>query len=202
MLPRRETRWNLQGCLELPDRSQPLVGRSSPYCGDMWMTYRYLNKFFFRLSIRALFAKIQPNKIVLWCPDGDFWRLFCVLHFQRAAAPQQISTVSRLGSVTARHRNNGRQPNFAALNRRRHLYPARRPSRWELAHILLYIFFHSLDTGRTNKHTKNKKNGKKVVRLISHTHGSARVLWGRRLKSMEKGKFDYLPPINPLTDLH
>jgi len=38
-LPRRETRWNLQGCLKLVNRSQPLVGRSSPYCGDMWRTY-------------------------------------------------------------------------------------------------------------------------------------------------------------------
>jgi len=25
-LPRRETRWNLQGWLKVPDRSQPLVG--------------------------------------------------------------------------------------------------------------------------------------------------------------------------------
>ena len=33
-LPRRQTRWNLQGCPNLPKRSQPLVGRSSPYYGD------------------------------------------------------------------------------------------------------------------------------------------------------------------------
>jgi len=32
----------------------------------------------------------------------------------------------------------GRQPNFAALNRGRHLYSAGRPSRWALAHILVY----------------------------------------------------------------
>jgi len=56
-LPRRETRWNLQGCLKLPYGSQPLVGRSSPYCGDMWRTYCCLIRFF-RLSIRALVAKI------------------------------------------------------------------------------------------------------------------------------------------------
>jgi len=30
-----------------------------------------LNKFF-RLSIRALVAKIWPDKVVRWCPDGDF----------------------------------------------------------------------------------------------------------------------------------
>jgi len=45
-LPRHETRWNLQGCLKLPDRSQPLVGRSLPYCGDMWKTYCCLTSFF------------------------------------------------------------------------------------------------------------------------------------------------------------
>jgi len=61
-LPRRKTRWNLQGCPKLPDRklsdrSQPLVGRSSPYCGDIWRRYCCLTSFF-RLSIRTLVAKI------------------------------------------------------------------------------------------------------------------------------------------------
>ena len=42
---------------------------------------------------------------------------------------------SRLGSITARHSSSGRQPNFAALNRGRHLYSAGRPSRWALADI-------------------------------------------------------------------
>jgi len=41
--------------------------------------------------------------------------------------------VSRLGSITARHSTGGRQPNFAALNRGRHLYSAVRPSRWAMA---------------------------------------------------------------------
>ena len=39
-----------------------------------------LNKFF-----SALVAKIWPDKVVRWCPDGDFWRLFWVLHLQRGA---------------------------------------------------------------------------------------------------------------------
>ena len=34
----------------------------------------------------------------------------------------------------------GRQPNFAALNRGRHLCSAGRPSGWALAHILVYIY--------------------------------------------------------------
>ena len=32
------------------------------------------NKFFFRLSIHALAAKIQPDKVVRWCQNGDFLR--------------------------------------------------------------------------------------------------------------------------------
>jgi len=59
-LPRRETRWSLQGCPKLTNRSQPLVGRSLPYCevhvGDRPILL--LKKLFFRLSIRALVAKI------------------------------------------------------------------------------------------------------------------------------------------------
>jgi len=46
-----------------------------------------------------------------------------------------------LGSVTARHSGSGCQPNFAALNRGRHLYSAWWPSRWALAHILVLFWF-------------------------------------------------------------
>jgi len=41
---------------------------------------------------------------------------------------------SYISSVTARHASSGRQPNFAALNRGRHLYSSGLPSRWALAH--------------------------------------------------------------------
>ena len=43
--------------------------------------------------------------------------------------PSKFHRVKRLGSVTALHSSSGRQPNFAALNRGRHLYSAARPSR-------------------------------------------------------------------------
>ena len=45
-LPRRETRWNLQGCPKLRNRSQPLVGWSSPHCEDMCSRYCCLTSFF------------------------------------------------------------------------------------------------------------------------------------------------------------
>jgi len=71
-LPRRETRWNLLGCPKLPDWSQPLVGQSSPYCGDTWRRYCCLICLF-RLSICALVAKIYE-----WCDDiGDLLQQWC-----------------------------------------------------------------------------------------------------------------------------
>jgi len=72
-LPRRESRWNLQWCPKLANRSQPLVGRSSPYYEDMRRRYRCLTSFL-RLSIHALAAKIHPDKFVRWCQNGDFLR--------------------------------------------------------------------------------------------------------------------------------
>jgi len=44
--PRRETRWNLMGYPKPASRSQPLVGWSSPYCGDIWKTHCSLISFF------------------------------------------------------------------------------------------------------------------------------------------------------------
>jgi len=82
MLPICKTCWNLLGCPKLTNRSQPLVGLSSPYCADMWRRYCCLTVFF-RLSIHALVAKIQSDKVVRWCPDGDFFRpVFVARHVQ------------------------------------------------------------------------------------------------------------------------
>jgi len=58
-------------------------------------------------------------------------------HFVSLGYPIKFQRLSRLGIVTARHSGTGRQPNFAALNRGRHLYSAGWPSRWALAHILV-----------------------------------------------------------------
>jgi len=49
--------------------------------------------------------------------------------------------------------SSGRQQNFAALNRGRHLCSAGRPSRWALAHISSSIFFPSLISAATYFYT-------------------------------------------------
>ena len=107
-LPRHDTRWNMMGCPKPANRSQPLVGRSSPYCGDMWRRYRCLTSFFFRLSIRALVAKIWPDKVARWCPDGQFLATFLGpvftakraqhvsdLHYKFALGPHHVSKYGR-----------------------------------------------------------------------------------------------------------
>ena len=51
---------------------------------------------------------------------------------------------------SARHSSSGRQPNFAALNRGRHLYSAGRPSRWTLAYISSSKYIGEEDTARNS----------------------------------------------------
>ena len=72
MLPRRETSWNLQGCLKLPDRSQPLVGRSSPYCGGHVEDILLLNKFF-PIADTCLSCEDIARQICAMVPR---WRFF------------------------------------------------------------------------------------------------------------------------------
>ena len=69
-LPRRETRWNLQGCPKLTKRSQPLVDQSLPYCGDMWRRYCCLTSFFPIVDICLSCEDIARQSCVM-VPDGD-----------------------------------------------------------------------------------------------------------------------------------
>ena len=62
----------------------------------------------------------------------------------------KFQRVWRLGSLTARHSSSGRQPNFAALNRGRHLCSAGRPSGWALTHILVSDIFCDADHSSTS----------------------------------------------------
>jgi len=81
-LPRRETRSNYLGCPKLTKRSQPLVGRSSPYCEDMWRRYCCLTSF----SIVDTCLSCEDIARQRW--DGAQMALlatFCVLYFKRAA---------------------------------------------------------------------------------------------------------------------
>jgi len=71
------------------------------------------------------------------------------IHFQELLRPDGILprakftlrpslAISYISSVTARHTSSGRQPNFAALSRGRHLHSAGWLSRLALAHNLVF----------------------------------------------------------------
>jgi len=80
----------------------------------------------------------------------------------------------------ARHCSSGRQPNFAALTRGRHLYSAGRPSRWALAHISSWIWLICFDsifidkTSNTFSLTWSTNVGK-----ITNNWTSGQVMWHR-----------------------
>ena len=80
-LPRCETRWNVQGCPKLTKRSQPLVGRSSPYCDDMWRRHCCLISFFYDCRYVPQLQRYSPTKLC----DGVQMAIFCILYFQWAA---------------------------------------------------------------------------------------------------------------------
>jgi len=60
-----------------------LVGRSSPYCGDMWRRYCCLTSFFPIVDM-YLSGKDIARQSCAMVPRWRFWRLFCILCFQRA----------------------------------------------------------------------------------------------------------------------
>ena len=75
----------------------------------------------------------------------DFGSLAAEICWRVWGTPANFNGFHVLAAFTARHSSSRRQPNFAALNRGRHLYSAGRPSRWALAHICsCKLFMYSL----------------------------------------------------------
>jgi len=85
--------------------------------------------------------KLVKQQCLPTCPHNmvNFGPLAAEIGSLTLRHPSKFQRVSRLGSVTAQHSSSGRQPNFAALNRRRHLYSTGRSSRWASVHILVSL---------------------------------------------------------------
>ena len=128
--------WNALHAARCKYRTQ-----KSPFCHH----HTSLSGYFFATEAHAdnrknfLNSNVSPTYPHNELQPTSGWDMLAILghscKFQR---------VSRLGSVTARHSSSMRLPNFAALNRGRHLYSAGRPSRWALAHILALCYFTEL----------------------------------------------------------
>jgi len=75
----------LPGVPKFPNWSQPLVGQSSPYCGeDIWKRYSYLTSFF-PIFDMCLSFKDMARQSCAMVRRWWFLAIFCVLHFKRAA---------------------------------------------------------------------------------------------------------------------
>jgi len=85
------------GVPKLVNRSQPLVGRRSPYYADMWRTYRCITSFFPILDMCLSCEDIARQSCAM-VPRWRFWRFFasCIfsepraVHFRRSDLHSEI----------------------------------------------------------------------------------------------------------------
>ena len=73
--PRPATRWNLPGCRKLTNRSQPLMGQSSPYCEDMRRRYCHLTSIFPIVDTRFSCEDTAQQSCVM----VRRWPFFCII---------------------------------------------------------------------------------------------------------------------------
>ena len=95
-LPRLETRWNFEGCPKPTKRSQPLVGRSSPYYEDMWRRYCCLTSFFPIVDTCLICEDIARRS----CAMVPRWR-FLATFLRPVFAASRVQQVSDLHSKFA-----------------------------------------------------------------------------------------------------
>ena len=147
-LSRRETRWNLQGCPKLANRSQPSVGRSSPYYQHMWRRYRCLTSFFPIVNTcfssediaRQSEKNLLSSNISATCPHNmlNFGPLAAEIVSLVWGTPGNFNGFRVLAALLHSTLVVG-VSQTAALNRGRHLYSAWRPSLSGLTHISIVL---------------------------------------------------------------
>jgi len=84
---RCKTCWNFLGCPKLVNRSQPLVGWSSPYCEDMWRRCCCLTGFFSDCRYMPSLRRYSVIKLCDGAQMANFWQFFgsCIFSEPHAA---------------------------------------------------------------------------------------------------------------------
>jgi len=126
-------------------KKSPSVHHHTTLSGYIFATKARIHNFLKNL----LNSNVSPT-----CPDNmvNFSLLTAEICWRVWGTPANFSGFRVLAALLhGRHSSGGRQPTFAALNRGRHLYLAGRPSRWALAHILVFVCI-SLIFGNTESH--------------------------------------------------
>ena len=107
---RRKPRWNLQGCPKLVNRSQPLVGRSSPLLWRHVEDILLLNKFFFPIVDICLSCEDIVRQSCAMVPRWRFLATFLRRVFS-ASRVQQVSDLHLKFALRPHHVwKDGRHP--------------------------------------------------------------------------------------------
>jgi len=100
-LPRRETHSNLEGCPKLVNRSQPLLGQTSPYYEHMWRTYCCLTSFFLIVDMYLSYED-AARQICAMVPRWRFLATFLRPVFS-ASRVQQVSDLHLKFALRSHH---------------------------------------------------------------------------------------------------
>ena len=104
------------GFPKLANRSQPLVGRTSPYCEDMWKRYFYLRSFFSDCQYVPQLRRYGPTKLCDGAQMAYFWRFLrpafpasrvqhvSDLHPKLALGPHMCGSMADIQCATAENR--------------------------------------------------------------------------------------------------
>jgi len=142
--------WNGTNTLQIQDAKNRHLGTITQLCRAIPLQLRHVS------TIGKKFVKQQ---YLPTCPDNmvNFGPLTAEIGSWVWDTPPNFNGFCVLAALL-HHSSTGHQPNFAALNRGRHLYSARRPSRWPLAHIsslLKFICYQSLSVTNKNVYKLN-----------------------------------------------
>jgi len=127
--------WNVLHAARWKCRTQKIAKNSpSGHHRTTLSDYIFATKAHYRQSEKLVKQQCLSHMFSQYCElrRTNGWDLLASL-----GHPCKFQRVSRLDSVTARH--SGRQPNFAALNRGRHLYSTGMPSRWAWPTFLVMV---------------------------------------------------------------
>jgi len=124
-------------------------------------------------------TKLVKQQYLPTCPYNmaNFGLLAAEICWRVWGTPANFNGFRVLAALTARQSSSGRQPNFAALNRGRHLYSTGRPSRLALAHISSYyvVWRHS-----------NNDNLADVIGLLYTVYGREDYLTPLKVKAYRR----------------
>jgi len=122
-------------CTWLPENTGRKNDAKNRHQGTIPQLYRAISSQLRHVSTTGK-KLVKQHYLLHMCPQyGERWPTSGWDRFGSLGHPSYFQRLPRLHSVTARQSSSERQPNFAALNRGRHLCSAGRPSRWALAHI-------------------------------------------------------------------